>query len=55
MRTSLRTHRGLDGDGVHAELPAVVPGPLPVPLGVPADREPGEVVVLVEPGPVDDS
>ena len=55
VRTSLITHRGLDGDGVHAELPAVVPGPLPVPLGVPADREPGEVVVLVEPGPVDDS
>ena len=23
-----------DGDGVHAELPAVVPGTLPVPLGV---------------------
>lgn len=47
--------RCLDGDGVHAELPAVVPGALPVPLGVPADREPGEMVVLVKPGLVYDS
>ena len=49
------THRCLDGDGVHAELPAVVPGALPVPLGVPAHREPGEMVVLVKPGLVDNS
>ena len=46
------THRCIDGDGVHAELPAVVPGPLPVPLSVPAHSEPGEMVVLVKPGPV---
>ena len=55
MSESLSTDRCLDGDGVHAELPAVVPGALPVPLGVPADLEPGEMVVLVEPGLVDDS
>ena len=46
---------GLDGDGVHAELPAVVPGPLPVPLSVPAHSEPGEMVVLVKPGLVNHS
>ena len=32
-----------DGDGVHAELPAVVPGPLPVPLGIPTSLKPGEM------------
>ena len=46
---------GLDGDGVHAELPAVVPGPLPVPLGVPAHSDPGEMIVLVKPGLVNHS
>ena len=46
---------GLNGDRVHAELPAVVPRALPVPLGVPAHREPGEMVVLVKPGLVDNS
>ena len=35
---------GFDADGVHAELPAVVPGPLPVQLGVPARGQPGEVI-----------
>ena len=39
---------GLDGDGVHAELPAVVPGALPVPLAVLAHCQPGEVVLLIE-------
>ena len=45
----LLTHLSVDGDGVHAELPAVVPGALPVPLGVAADSDPGEMVVLVKP------
>ena len=45
----------LNGDAVHAELPAVVPGPLPVPLGVPAHSDPGEMVVLVKPGLVNHS
>ena len=49
------THRRVDGDGVHAELPAVVPGALPVPLGVAADSFPGEMVVLVKPCLVDNS
>jgi hypothetical protein len=35
-----------DGDAVHAEPPAVVAGPLPVPLGVLAHLQPGEVVGL---------
>ena len=39
---------GGDGDRVHAELPAVVPGPLPAPLGGAARRLPGEVVGLAE-------
>ena len=39
---------GLDGDRVHAELPAVVPGALPVPLAVLAHCQPGEVVLLIE-------
>ena len=47
--------RSLNGDGVHAELPAVVPGPLPVPLLVPAHSDPGEMIILVEPGLVNDS
>ena len=36
----------LNGDAVHAELPAVVPGALPVPLAVLAHCQPGEVVGL---------
>ena len=39
---------GLNGDRVHAELPAVVPGALPVPLAVLAHCQPGEVVLLIE-------
>ena len=37
---------GLYRDGVHAELAAVVPRALPVPLGVLSLRTPGEVVRL---------
>ncbi len=37
-----------DGDAVHAEAPAVVARPLPVPLGVLPHRQPREVVVLTE-------
>ena len=43
---------GLDGDRVHAELPAVVPRTLPVPLRVFANGQPGKVVVFVEPSRV---
>ena len=39
----------VDGDGVHAELAAVVPRPLPVKLGVGARLQPGEVVPLTKP------
>ena len=46
---------GLNGDRVHAELPAVVPGTLPVPLGVLANCQPGKVIILVESGRMDDS
>ena len=46
---------GLDGDGVHAELPAVVPGPLPVPLGAGPSLQPGEVISLPKPLSVNDS
>ena len=38
----------VDGDGVHAELAAVVPRPLPVPLRVGARLQPGEVVLLTK-------
>ena len=44
---------GLNRDRVHAELPAVVPGSLPVPLGVLAYSQPGKVIILVESGRVD--
>ena len=37
-----------DGHAVHAELPAVVSGPLPVPLRVLPHVQPGEVVGLPE-------
>ena len=40
---------GLYRDGVHAELAAVVPRALPVPLGVLPRRQPGEVVGLAKP------
>ena len=43
---------GLYGDGVHAELAAVVPRALPVPLRVFANGQPGKVVVFVEPSRV---
>ena len=39
---------GLYRDGVHAELAAVVPRALPVPLGVLSLRTPGEVVRLAK-------
>ena len=45
----------LNGDRVHAELPAVVSGTLPVPLSVFANSQPGKVIVLVKSGSVDDS
>ena len=38
----------VEGDCVHAEPPAVVAGLHPRPLGVDADREPGEVVPLAK-------
>ena len=44
---------GLNGDRIHAELAAVVPGPLPIPLGVLANSKPGKVIILVESGRVD--
>ena len=44
---------GLNGDRVHAELPAVVPRALPVPLGVLTNSQPGKVIILVESGRVD--
>ena len=46
---------GADADGVHAEVPAVVPRLLPGPLPVPAHRQPGEVVGLAEPFSVNNS
>lgn len=46
---------GADADGVHAEVPAVVPRLLPGPLSVPALRQPGEVVGLAEPFSVNNS
>ena len=44
---------GLNGDRVHAELPAVVPRALPVPLGVLTNSQPGKVIILVKSGRVD--
>ena len=38
----------VERDGVHAEPPAIVAGLDPGPLGVDADREPGEVVPLAK-------
>ena len=46
---------GGDADGVHAELPAVVPGPLPVQLGIPTSFTPREMIGLAKSGLMDNS